>query len=380
VSSGGTLGGTVHLATNATLEITGNNLLPQWRLSGRFTGDGALRILGGSNHLTGSLQGPRLALAGSVTHLRLPANIALTNAEIRGGTVWCDGNLTLAGTNSFLTGRDTRVRGDAILRNDGSLTEAATWLDTDVENAGTWSYTSSLPPRYTGLFRNLPGSTFTLTNITSVPSNEPEPGAFDNAGLVQKLGIRNAFLPFAFTNRGVIEISGSLSFHRAFIQTATGLTRLSGGRLAPEGNPSVLGGEIHGPGIVGIEGGGFYRITNSAHLRPGGPNGFGTLSFSAAAAYLSPESRMTLRFGGPTPDTEHDQLRGSTSLWLGGALRLEFVQGFNPVIGTKFLIVSAPTRLQTFRSTFETVGLPAGRAIRLNYLPAGVEAEIIAGP
>ncbi len=380
VSAGGTLGGTVQITTNATLEILGNNLLPQWRLSGRFTGDGALRILGGSNHLTGSLQGPQLALAGSVTHLRLPANITLTNAEIRGGTVWCDGNLTLSGTNTFLTGRDTRVRGNVLLRNDGSLTEAATWLDTDVENAGTWIYTTSQSPRYTRVFRNLPGATFTLTNITSVPSNDTEPGAFDNAGLVRKLGTRNAFLPFAFTNRGVIEISGSLSFHRAFIQTETGLTRLTGGRLAPEGNPRVLGGEIHGPGIVGIEGGDFYRITNSAHLRPGGPNGFGTLSLSAAAAYLSLESRVTLRIGGPNPDTEHDQLRGSSILWLGGALRLEFVQGYHPAIGTKFLIVSASSRNQTFRSNFENVGLPAGRTVRLNYLPAGVEAEIIAGP
>jgi hypothetical protein len=380
VSAGGTLGGTVHIANDAALEITGNNLVPQWRLSGRFTGGGALRILGGSNHLSGSLQGPQLALAGGVTHLRLPANILLTNAEIRGGTMWCDGNLTLSGTNTLLSGRDTRVRGDVILRNDGSLIEGATWLDTDVENAGTWTYTTSLPPRYTRTFRNLPGATFTLTNITSVPSNDPEPGAFDNAGLVRKLGTRNAFLPFAFTNRGVIEISGSLSFHRAFIQTETGLTRLTGGRLAPEANPNFLGGEFHGPGIIGSDGSSFNRITNSAHLRPGGPNGFGTLSFNTPAAYLTLESRVTLRIGGPTPDTEHDQLRGSSVLWLGGSLRLEFVQGFNPAVGSKFLIVSASSRNRTFQSTFESVGLPAGKTVRLNYLPAGVEAEIIAGP
>ena len=252
--------------------------------------------------------------------------------------------------------------------------------DTEIENAGTWNYLSSLPPRYTRLFRNLPGATYTLTHITSVPSNEPEPGIFDNAGPLRKIGSGNAFLPFAFTNRGVIELTGNLSFNRAFTPTETGLSHLGGGRLFPAGAWRLILGEFHGPGVIGSDSGSFYVITHSALLRPGGPAGFGILTFGATSTHLGPERRVNLRIGGPTPGIEHDHLLGNNSLWLGGNLRLDFVQGFVPPDGSKFLIVSAPSRLQTFRSTFEVAGLPAGRALRLNYTSGGVEAEIIAGP
>lgn len=379
LSGGGSLAGPVSLEAGTTLDLTGANRRPGWLLSGAFTGLGRLLLRGGSNHFTGLLAGPALVINGAT--VRLPAGFSLTNAEIRSGTLFLDNGLRLNGTNSILTGTSTRVRGHGVVRNDGVLGEAGVWFDGDIENAGAWTYLSSSSPRYAGEFRNLPGASYTVTNLTSSTSGGPDPGVFDNAGLFRQVGTGNARILNAFTNRGVIELTGTLTLAGAFTQTAAGLARLNGGTLSPAGSWRALAGEIHGPGRVGRgTSGDFYVITNTAHLRPGGPTGFGALEFNATAAYLWPESRLTVRIGGSAPGTEHDQLRGSNSLWLGGRLRLDFVADFTPAIGQKFLIVSAGSRNQNFRSDLEVVGLPAGRGIRLNYLANGVEAEVIAGP
>ncbi|MFN0066630.1 MAG: Ig-like domain-containing protein, partial [Limisphaerales bacterium] len=377
LGGGGTLGGPVVFAPGTTLEITGASQRPGWLLSGAFTGDGRLRLLGGSNHLSGSLAGPALLIQGAT--VRLPADIGLTNGEIRSGTLHLDGPLRLAGTNTILTGSNTRVRGPGPVRNDGRVTESVVWFDTDIENAGEWIYATSTRPRYAGLFRNLPGATYTVTNLTGSLSDTPPPGVFDNAGLLRQAGPGNARVEFAVTNRGVIEITGVLTVSGDFTQTEEGLTRLGGGTFSP-GGALQLGGEIHGPGIVSRAGSGFYVITNSALLRPGSPAGHGVLTFDASRTHLSPDSLVTVRIGGPAAGTQHDQLRGTDVLWLDGRLRLEFVPGFTPALGQEFLIVSAPSRNWTFRSDFEVAGLPAGLAVRLNYLENGVEAEVVVGP
>ncbi|MBE7504149.1 MAG: Ig-like domain-containing protein [Verrucomicrobiales bacterium] len=379
LSGGGTLAGPVTLAAGATLDLTGANRRPGWLLSGAFTGAGRLLLRGGSNQFIGLLAGPTLVVNGAT--VRLPAGFSLTNAEIRSGTLFLDNGLRLSGTNSLLTGTSTRVRGDGVVRNDGVLGEAGVWFDGDLENAGEWNYLSSSRPRYGGVFRNLPGATYTVTNLTSSTSGGPDPGVFDNAGLLRQVGTGNARFLNTFTNRGVMEITGTLTVAGAFTQTVQGLTRLHGGTLSPAGSWRALAGEIHGPGQVGRgTSGDFYVITNVAHLRPGGPTGFGLLEFNATAAYLGSESRLTVRIGGTTPGTEHDQLRASHSLWLGGRLRLEFVAGFTPVIGQEFLIVSAGSRHRDFRSDFEVSGLPAGLAVRLDYLSEGVVAEMVSSP
>lgn len=369
----GTLGGTVTVAADAALEIIANQ-----ELSGRFTGAGTLSLRGGSNVLTGTLAGPRLVISGPTTAW-LPAGITVTNLVLNSGTVRMAGDLRLTGTNSILAGSNARVEGPGILRNEGQVAESVTWFACDIENAGDWTYISSVRPRYGGIFRNLPGATYTVTNLSGSLSQGPAPGTFDNAGLLRQAGEGRARLPFALTNRGVIEIEDTLVPSAGFIQTAEGLTRLNTGRLSPFGQVT-LGGEIHGPGTVGrLDGSGLTTLTSGARLRPGGPTGTGVLTFDAMATHLS-EGSVVLRIGGLTPGTQHDQIRGVGSLWLGGPLRLEFLSGFTPAVGDRFRIVEAQPRLRTFRSDFEVVGLPIGLSLRLNYLDDGVEAEIISGP
>lgn len=379
LTAGGTLDGQVRILDGATLDVSGASERPGWDLVGAFTGTGILRLSGGSNHLSGTLQGPRLVVGfGS---LRLPAESTLQNAEIRGGTVLFDTLLRLTGTNTFITGTETRLHGPGILRNEGRVTETTARIDATVENAGDWFAPASIASRYTTAFRNLPGASYSISNITSSSTGNLPIGTFDNAGMVRKLGTGNASLPFAFTNRGTLELTGNLAFLGSFTQTETGVTRLNGGILSPDGSPRLLLGEFHGPGTIGRRGtSGFYVITNIARLRPGGPDGFGTLHFNATAAYLRPDSIVHLRIGGSNPGVDHDQLRGSDSLWLGGRLVLEFVPGFTPSVGSTFRIVAANSRLQGFRSDIEVSGLPPGLGVRLNAASDGVDAEIIQQP
>jgi hypothetical protein len=377
LAGGGTLAGPVGVTAGATLEITGASQRPGWLLSGTFTGNGRLRLLGGSNHLAGTLAGPALFIQGQ--DIRLSAGLGLTNVEVRGGTLHLDGALRLTGTNTILTGANTRIRGPGPVRNEGAVSESAVWFDADLENAGVWNYAATVRQRYAGTFRNLPGATYTIvTNITGALTQGPAPGVFDNAGLLRKISSGRATLDLAVTNRGVLEITGLLSLDGPFTQPEGGLLRLRGGAFSPSA-VRFFGGELHGPGTVGRDQGGAYSITCQARLRPGGPDGFGQLTFDATTARLG-TNEVVLRVGGPVAGVEHDQLLGTDTLWLGGRLRLEFTPGFTPAVGQKFLLVSVPTRLQTFRSDFESVGLPAGLAVRLNYLEDGVEAEIIAGP
>ncbi len=98
--------------------------------------------------------------------LRLVPESSLVNPEIRSGAVFADGTLRLTGTNSIVTGSNTRFHGPGVLRNEGRLTEASVWFDSDIENAGEWIYATTTRPRYGGLFRNLAGATYTVTNVT----------------------------------------------------------------------------------------------------------------------------------------------------------------------------------------------------------------------
>jgi len=145
------------------------------------------------------------------------------NPEIRGGAVFPDAGLRLTGTSSIVTGGNTRLHGPGVFRNEGRLTEGAVWFDGDIENAGEWTYATSIHPRYGGLFRSFPGATYTVTNLTGSLSEGPKPGVFDNAGLIRQLGKGNARLPFAVTNRGIIEITDTLTVAGGITQPVEGL-------------------------------------------------------------------------------------------------------------------------------------------------------------
>ncbi len=195
------------------------------------------------------------------------------------------------------------------------------------------------------------------------------------------MGKGNARLTFAMTNRGTIEITDTLTVDGGMTQPLEGVIRLNGGALILGGGRGALSGQIHGPGLVSQGGGGgFEEFMSNGQLSPGGTSGHGILTLDATSMGLGADSRLIVRIGGVEPGTQHDQLRATEALRLGGNLRVEFVSGFAPAIGQKFLIVSASPRVLTFRNDFEVIGLPARLKVRLIYVSNGVEVEVLADP
>lgn len=373
LTAGGTLGGTVTIPDGAALEIMSANQRPGWLLSGNFDGGGRLVLRGGSNFLTGTLNGPTLTLMGANTSLRLPAQVTLTNPVMTSGNLFLDDSLRVQGTNGLLAGSSFRVRGNGTVRNEGRVTEAVAWFDVEVENAGEWNYSSTVRHRYGRLFRNLPGGVYNLlTNISGELSGGPQPAPIDNAGTFRQLSTGNARLGNALTNRGTVEITGTLSPDAGFFQTTEGLTRLNGGQLTLP-STHMVDGEIHGPGTIN----GNVNLRQNLTIRPGGPNGFGTVVLGGQFSTFA--GLFVARIGGLAAGTEHDQIRAGQR-YPTGRLRMEFVNGFVPAIGDKFLLVQSPGRFSMFSSTIDATGLPANLRVRLNYLTDGVEAEIISAP
>lgn len=204
----------------------------------------------------------------------------------------------------------------------------------------------------------------------------PTPGAFDNAGWLRQSGEGHARLPFAVTNRGTLENTDTMTIEGGMTQPSEGILRLRGVEFWLGGTPRLLSGQIEGPGLVSQSGGGvFDDFVITARTSVGGTNGFGILTLDGASVRLGSESRVVMRVGGTEPGTHHDQHRGTEPLRLRGALQVEFVAGFTPVVGQKFTIVTAAPKLLTFRNQVDVIGLPAGLAIRLNYVGNRVEWE-----
>lgn len=383
LSGGGELGGLIHLAPPATLEIRLANPRPDWLLSGSFSGAGQLLVGSATNHFTGSLAGPHLIVSNALAfHLHSP--LTLTNTHIHASQIHLHTPLTLlTGNASRVSGNTTRFDGTGQLRNQGSLTDSGALWNVEVENAGQWTHLGSSLQQYAASFRNLPGATLTISNITTSPTaTTPRTGSLDNAGHLLHLGSGNARLLYALTNRGTLQLSsGSLLVDAPFTQTPEGLTLLHHGRLSPIAPHRILAGEIHGPGTVGRSPGssGSYALTNSAHLKPGGPSNFGILTFDASSVRLTQDSQLTVRLAGAQPGIDHDQFQVTGSVILAGSLHLQFLPPFAPAVGDRFRILTASSRTGTFASPPTLSGLPAGLTARLLTLPNGLEVEIIPG-
>jgi hypothetical protein len=103
------------------------------------------------------------------------------------------------------------------------------------------------------------------------------------------------------------------------------------------------------------------------NIRIGNPGTLGQYEQLAGGA-------LNIEIAGTTPGTEFDQIVMDGEATLGGTLDVSFASSFVPAVGAKFRIVSAAQRNQQF----QTFNFPSEVAnLRLNYLPTGVEVEVL---
>lgn len=147
------------------------------------------------------------------------------------------------------------------------------------------------------------------------------------------------------TNAGLIEARPgcTLTINSASLFTQSDGETLTNGTLAVNGAPLDLqGGSLSGSGVVA------GSVTNvGATVAPG--TSAGTLTVHGGYTQAS-GGTLAIELGGATPGTEYDRLAVSGTATLAGTLRIATINGFQPVTGQEFVILTAGTRTGTFES------------------------------
>jgi hypothetical protein len=190
---------------------------------------------------------------------------------------------------------------------------------------------------------------------------------FNNAGVLRKTGgTGQGYFDFGFRNTGTVRLEkGTLNFRQGLGQTA-GLLELAGGNYG--GGPALLdvrGGVLAGAGNVGT------GISVAGELRPGNP--LGKLQSSPNWNVTNtPSSVSVLQLGGTQAGVTYDQYFTGGSLNLGGELRVEFANGFEPTGADVFEVMRGAQR----KGTFSATNAPAGFLAEVTYSSTNVTLRL----
>lgn len=287
--------------------------------SGFLSGSGTLTVTGSAAWSGGRMQGSGTTHIESGAPLTLTGNLNLDDTRV----VRAEGPTTWTGTSSFGSGG-----GSAVFEAAGTFTSSG---------AGTRTI-QQITFRSTGTFVHTDGTVNSLTRV-------------DNAGEFRVEG-------------GAVRLDGGGSVDTGrYIVSEAGRLEITGFRTFTES--SVI------EGVGTVLHGGF--LTNRGTWRPGASPGVLTLATGWPAP--EPESVLEIEIGGLTPGDEHDQLAVTNSATLGGILRVVLLDEFRPIVGDRFLIVSAGGGAS---GTFDAVELPAGVEATIETGPAGAELVVTA--
>ncbi len=134
------------------------------------------------------------------------------------------------------------------------------------------------------------GQTFTFNaNNGADFSTQDNSGSVTNNGVFEKTTTNFNFIGAFFTNNGIIKGGNSTHFHS--------LWQL--GTIAPGNSPGIL---------------------------------------PLQTDFFSNTGKLAIEIGGPTPGTDHDRINITGDYILGGTVELDFINGYDPTIGTFVLL------------------------------------------
>lgn len=319
--------------------------------SGTLTNDGNLGIASGQT-LQIAAAAPFIQQSGSIANLGTFSHLGGTNLFVSGktkGTLTLKSstttfdpaftqpvNLLLQSTTTFV---GSTVPGqDLIAEANGSVGNTVVTMNAGFQNGGDLHLTSV-------------GAGF--ASILTVNG-----GAFQNSGLLESLagagGIRT--VNGQLDNSGVVSVVGNT-------------TGFANGTFT-----NMAGGAVRGDGTLNLVSGG--TLQNDGAIRPGN-EGIGTLSITGNLTQGT-DGFLVAELGGLLPDTEHDVLSISGTANLDGEVRVRSANGFVPVFGNQFVILTAGSINGTFRKA-RLVGseLPLGLKFDLVYTATTVTAQVV---
>lgn len=166
---------------------------------------------------------------------------------------------------------------------------------------------------------------------------------FTHEGVLHASGGNITIHPATFTTSGLVLIDAGRTLTRvgSYPQTA-GVTQVDGALTVNSGSVALSGGTLGGSGQVNS------AVGNTAGtVAPGSSAGqltiAGTYNQSAAGAFA-------VEIGGYTPGAEHDRLVVTSTATLAGTLKVARINGFIPLAGDQFTVLTAATRLGQFDS------------------------------
>jgi hypothetical protein len=301
--------------------------------AGRLDGAGTLTVTGGFDW-TGGTQGG----TGTGTTV-LGAGVVLT---IRGGTHAFDGRQidNTLGSINWSSGTVTSTAGNSF-RNVGLLTISSSGNDTflsggTLNNAGTVvrSGANDWYLQDGAVVNNLPGALFDVQNNGRIYDLEGA-ATFNNQGTFRRsagTGLMDLTAGLSFNNSGTVQVqTGTLSFSSGYVQTG-GSTDLAGGTLGGS-LIDVQGGSLSGSGTINAS------VRNAGLVDPGGAGAAGQMTIAGNYTQLA-GGVLNIEIGGTIAGSQYDQLIVIGSVVLDGTLNINLINGFSPLSGNKFQILT----------------------------------------
>jgi hypothetical protein len=287
----------------------------------QFTGTNFVREVGpGSMFVNTSLALPNFELGNSATAvLDGPGNLTVSNAcNVTGGTIQGSGTLTIP------SGAALNVNGFVF------------WSQRTINNSATTTIAGSgaIATQGGGVFNNLSGGVFDIQNDNGIGYSSGSPAAFNNFGLLEKsAGAGSSPFSALFTNSATVQIeSGTIYFTPNFEQIA-GATTVASNAILRVGSLALLdGGTLSGLGTVS------GALSNAAVVAPGP---FGALT--VVGNYTQGGLGVLQTTLGGAAAGQYSRLSVTGSASLAGAMDVALLNGFTPVVGDIFGVISAST-------------------------------------
>src|ERR1700676_2416199 len=229
----------------------------------------------------------------------------------------------------------------------------------------------------TTVVNNSAGATLTLNGSSMQPTSTGGGPVVNNAGTLTSTGASSIGVHLA--NSGNVVVSnGTLSLTAVYTQNAGATELFNNGSSITTTLPfSVLGGLLEGTGTitgsVNIAGG-----IISPGFSPGTISVVGIYSQTALGTYNA-------EIGGLTAGTQYDQITGPTtgSAQLNGTLNVTLINGFVPVAGNTFTLLTCSGTASCVTGKFSLLNLPTlpnGLGWSITYNPSSVVLSVTGAP
>ncbi len=209
--------------------------------------------------------------------------------------------------------------------------------------------------------------TLIADQTTAITIDPPVSFDFLNEGVMQASGPGGiSILTGPFENFGAVIVDAGSVINRTGVYFQTGGSTIVNGVLNANGDVDIQGGILGGTGTIND------GIFNAGTVSPGESTGVLTIDdvFAQAAT-----GEILIEIGGAPASSQFDRLVITGAATLDGVLRVDFVDGYIPVVGHEFTVMSYASRSGNF-TAFDAPCLPAGRFVQVDVGPTAVKVII----